>query len=137
LVLGDVTTPEPVLVRVQMASLMRDIFTLETQPDNVPTTEWMRQLEQEGRGVLLYILPRSSCTLTHSWMGGQPSKDDGHGLPLRDIGIGSQILVRLGIKSIRLLTNNPRRLAGIEGYGIHVVDCIPSGATPSKDRKAE
>ena len=137
LVLGDVTTPEPVLVRVQMASLMRDVFALETQSDNVPTTEWMRQIEQEGRGVLLYIMPRVACTLTHSWMQGQSSKDEGHGLPLRDIGIGSQILARLGIKSIRLLTNNPRRLAGIEGYGIHVVDCLPSGGSPSKDRKAQ
>jgi 3,4-dihydroxy 2-butanone 4-phosphate synthase/GTP cyclohydrolase II len=132
LVLGDVTTPEPVLVRVQMASLARDIFSLSRPADTVPASEWMRQIERAGRGVLLYILPRMSCTLTD---GLESSDGEPHGLPLRDIGIGSQILVRLGIKSIRLLTNNPRRLAGIEGYGIHVVDCVPSSANSTIERK--
>jgi 3,4-dihydroxy 2-butanone 4-phosphate synthase/GTP cyclohydrolase II len=61
-------------------------------------------------------------------LGATPVEAEPSGAPLRDIGLGSQVLVQLGIEAIRLLTNNPRRLAGIEGYGIHVVECVPSGA---------
>jgi 3,4-dihydroxy 2-butanone 4-phosphate synthase/GTP cyclohydrolase II len=123
--LGDVTNGEPVLVRVQVASLLRDLFSFTQPGDTVPATDWMRRIEREGRGVLLYILPRGGRSFA-SQLGAVSVDTEPASAPLRDIGLGSQVLVQMGIRSIRLLTNNPRRLAGIEGYGIHVVECVPS-----------
>jgi len=124
--LGDVTNGEPVLVRVQVASLLRDLFSFTQPGDTVPATDWMRRIEREGRGVMLYILPRGGRSFA-SELGAVSVDTEPASAPLRDIGLGSQVLVQMGIRSIRLLTNNPRRLAGIEGYGIHVVECVPSG----------
>jgi 3,4-dihydroxy 2-butanone 4-phosphate synthase/GTP cyclohydrolase II len=124
--LGEVTAGDPVLVRVQAASLLRDLFSFTHPGDTVPATDWLKRLEREGRGVMLYILPRVGHSFA-SELGAVSVEAGPVGAPLRDIGLGSQVLVQMGIKSIRLLTNNPRRLAGIEGYGIHVVECVPSG----------
>jgi len=124
--LGNVTSGEPVLVRVQVASLLRDLFSFTHPGDTVPATDWLRRIEQEGRGVMLYILPHGGRSFA-SELGATAVESEPASAPLRDIGLGSQVLVQMGIQSIRLLTNNPRRLAGIEGYGIHVVECVPSG----------
>ena len=124
--LGEVTAGDPVLVRVQVASLLRDLFSFTHPGDTVPATDWLKRIEREGRGVMLYILPRGGHSFA-SELGAGSVEAGPVGAPLRDIGLGSQVLVQMGIQSIRLLTNNPRRLAGIEGYGIHVVECVPSG----------
>jgi 3,4-dihydroxy 2-butanone 4-phosphate synthase/GTP cyclohydrolase II len=124
--LGDVTAGDPVLVRVQVASPLRDIFSFTLAGDTMPATDWLRRIEREERGVMLYILPRGGRSFA-SELGATSVENEPAGAPLRDIGLGSQVLVQMGIHSIRLLTNNPRRLAGIEGYGIHVVECVPSG----------
>ena len=123
LALGDVTSAEPVLVRVQVASFLRDLFSFSRPGDTLPAAEWLRRIEREGRGVMIYILPRSPRSFA-SELGAPSVENEPTGAPLRDIGLGSQVLVHMGIRSIRLLTNNPRRLAGIEGYGIHVVECV-------------
>jgi 3,4-dihydroxy 2-butanone 4-phosphate synthase/GTP cyclohydrolase II len=126
LVMGDIGNGERVLVRVQLGNLMRDIFQASPLDDTVPALQWLRQIEQEGRGVMLYILPRAGRSLADALASAGPGQEPA-GAPLRDIGLGSQVLAELGIKSIRMLTNNPRRLAGIEGYGIHLVECVGSG----------
>jgi 3,4-dihydroxy 2-butanone 4-phosphate synthase/GTP cyclohydrolase II len=139
LVTGDIGNGERVLVRVQLANLARDIFQVTPLGDTLPAMQWLRRIEQEGRGVLLYILPRASRSFAAE-LGTTGPDGEPAGAPLRDIGLGSQVLVELGIKSIRLLTNNPRRLAGIEGYGIHLVECVPSGppteVVPRHEREA-
>ncbi|HEX7598022.1 MAG TPA: 3,4-dihydroxy-2-butanone-4-phosphate synthase [Polyangia bacterium] len=154
LVLGDVSSGGPVLVRVQTASLLRDVFTVTQPGEMVQPTEWLRAIEREGRGILLYILPlgcrhlataldRLSASTAEqerasSRAGHEP--DVSHS-PLRDIGLGSQVLLQLGVRSIRLLTNYPRRLAALDGYGIQVVDCVPSGppakVVPPNEREAK
>jgi 3,4-dihydroxy 2-butanone 4-phosphate synthase/GTP cyclohydrolase II len=138
LVTGDIGDGERVLVRVQVANLVRDIFQVSHQA-HLPATQWLRRIEQEGRGVMLYILPRANRSLAAE-LGSATPESEPAGSPLRDIGLGSQVLVELGIKSIRLLTNNPRRLAGFEGFGIHLVECVPSGpaaeAAPRHEREA-
>jgi 3,4-dihydroxy 2-butanone 4-phosphate synthase/GTP cyclohydrolase II len=126
LCLGDIADGTPVLVRVQVASLLRDLFSPAQPGPNLPASEWLGRIESEGRGVMLYILPRAGRSLAAE-LGAVPVDNDPTGAPLRDIGLGSQVLVQLGIRSMRLLTNNPRRLAGIEGYGIQIVECVPSG----------
>jgi 3,4-dihydroxy 2-butanone 4-phosphate synthase/GTP cyclohydrolase II len=127
------------LVRVQVASFLRDLFSIVQPGQNLPASDWLQRIESEGRGVLLYILPRAGRSLA-SELGAAASDNDPTGTPLRDIGLGSQILVQLGIRSVRLLTNNPRRLAGIEGYGIQIVECVPGGApaevVPPHEREA-
>jgi 3,4-dihydroxy 2-butanone 4-phosphate synthase/GTP cyclohydrolase II len=137
--LGDVTNGEPVLVRVQVASLLRDLFSFTQPGDTLPATDWLTGIEREGRGVMLYILPRGGRSFA-SELGAVSVDTEPASAPLRDIGLGSQVLVQMGIRSIRLLTNNPRRLAGIEGYGIHVVECVPSGppaqVVPPHEREA-
>jgi 3,4-dihydroxy 2-butanone 4-phosphate synthase/GTP cyclohydrolase II len=132
LVLGDVSSGPPALVRVQTASLLRDVFGMGPTGVGLSPTAWLRPIEQEGRGVLVYVIPRG--------MLGPPSTARAPGdaapaavattaaePPLRDFGLGAQVLVHLGLRTIRLLTDNPRRIAGLEGYGIHVVECVPSG----------
>jgi 3,4-dihydroxy 2-butanone 4-phosphate synthase/GTP cyclohydrolase II len=130
LVLGDVTTGDPVLVRVQTAGLLRDVFGLGPFAGNLAPTAWLRMIEEEGRGVLVYVLPRGRGV--HLDLEGVPVESAAGGAesPLRDFGLGAQVLVDLGVKSIRLLTNNRRRIAGLEGYGIHVVECVPSRSAP-------
>jgi 3,4-dihydroxy 2-butanone 4-phosphate synthase/GTP cyclohydrolase II len=123
LALGDVASAEPVLVRVQVASFLRDLFSFSRPGDTVPAADWLKRIEREGRGVMIYILPRAPRSFA-SEVGATALENEPAGAPLRDIGLGSQVLVHMGIRSIRLLTNNPRRLAGIEGYGIHVVECV-------------
>ncbi|MBN2574639.1 MAG: 3,4-dihydroxy-2-butanone-4-phosphate synthase [Deltaproteobacteria bacterium] len=139
LVLGDVANGEPVLVRVQVASLLRDLFQVAQLGNEMPATRWLGRIEEEGRGVMLYILPRAGHSFA-SEIGAAARDSQTAGAPLRDIGLGTQVLVQLGINSIRLLTNHPRRLAGIEGYGVHVVEYVPSGppdmAVPRQERKA-
>ena len=152
LVLGDVASGEPVLVRVQTASLLRDVFTVTQPGEMIQPTEWLRCIEREGRGVLLYILPlgRRHIALALESLSASDPRDEratSHAepepshTPLRDIGLGSQVLVQLGVRAIRLLTNNPRRLAALEGYGIQVVDCVSSGppaeVVPFNEREAK
>jgi 3,4-dihydroxy 2-butanone 4-phosphate synthase/GTP cyclohydrolase II len=131
LVLGEVGDPDkgaPVLVRVQTAGLLRDVFGLGPFASSLAPTAWMRMIEEEGRGVMVYVLPRERGL--HLDLGGVPGDSvppaAGAETPLRDFGLGAQVLVDLGCKTIRLLTNNRRRIAGLEGYGIHVVECVSS-----------
>jgi 3,4-dihydroxy 2-butanone 4-phosphate synthase / GTP cyclohydrolase II len=155
LVLGDVAAGAPVLVRVQTASLLRDIFTVTQPGEMIQPTEWLRVIEREGRGILLYILPlgfrhiagaldrlRTNDAQQERAGSPHPAGDpEPSPTPLRDIGLGSQVLLQLGVRAIRLLTNNPRRLAALEGYGIQVVDCVPSGpaaeVVPFNEREAK
>ena len=140
LVMGDVASGGPVLVRVQLARLVRDLFQVTHPGDTLPAMQWLDHIEHEGRGVMLYILPRNKRSFA-SELRSNDADTEPAGAPLRDIGLGTQVLVELGIKSIRLLTNNPRRLPGIEGYGIHVVECVPSGppmgVVPRHEREAK
>jgi 3,4-dihydroxy 2-butanone 4-phosphate synthase / GTP cyclohydrolase II len=137
LVLGDVSAPGPVLVRVQNASLARDVFGIGPRAFGLAPTAWLKTIEEEGRGVLVYVIPRGTLGLaTGLGTALVPAADESGArlpppaptvdAPLRDFGLGAQVLVHLGLHTIRLLTNNPRRIAGLEGYGIHVVDCVPA-----------
>jgi 3,4-dihydroxy 2-butanone 4-phosphate synthase/GTP cyclohydrolase II len=156
LVLGDVASGGPVLVRVQTASLLRDVFTVTQPSEMIQPTEWLRVIEREGRGILLYILPLGVRHIAGALdrLMANAAQQEGTASPraarepvpppsspLRDIGLGSQVLLQLGVHSMRLLTNNPRRLAALEGYGIQVVDCVPSGSAlevvPFNEREAK
>ena len=118
LVLGDVGPDAPVLVRVQTASVLRDVFGAAPSDGDHPAIVPLRMIEEAGAGILLYVIPRGGLRT----IGDGGSRSDAR---LRDFGLGAQVLAHLGARTIRLLTNHPRRIVGLGGYGIEVVECVP------------
>jgi 3,4-dihydroxy 2-butanone 4-phosphate synthase / GTP cyclohydrolase II len=124
LVLGEIKPDEPVLVRVQTAGVMRDVFGVGAAPDDHPATISLRLIEEAGKGVLLYVFPRGRVSL-EAELGLKPTVSEPSDPRLRNFGLGAQVLAHLGVRTIRLLTNHPRRIVGIGGYGLEVVECVP------------
>jgi 3,4-dihydroxy 2-butanone 4-phosphate synthase / GTP cyclohydrolase II len=135
LVLGDLRPDTPTLVRVQSARVARDVFNLSA--DGPTPASWLRMIEEEGRGVFLYVVPGGGLDLTidlpavvpPEGAAAAPRSDESMpppGMPLRDFGLGAQVLAHMGVRAVRLLTNKPRRIAGLDGYGIHVTECVSS-----------
>jgi 3,4-dihydroxy 2-butanone 4-phosphate synthase/GTP cyclohydrolase II len=124
---GDLTTSEPVLVRVQTASLPGDVLGAVGCDSGAQLRSALRTIEAAGRGVVLYVFPTGRYslqndlkqTLLHQEL---PAATQSK---LRDFGLGAQVLRELGVRQMRLLTNNPKKIAGLEGHGLTVVDSIP------------
>jgi 3,4-dihydroxy 2-butanone 4-phosphate synthase/GTP cyclohydrolase II len=123
LVMGDISADEPVLVRVQSADMMRDVFGVGAAAEDHPATVSLRMIEDEGRGIMLYVYSRARTSLLGR-LGGAPSAA-AQQARLRDFGLGAQVLAHLGARTIRLLTNRPRPIVGLGGYGLEVVECVP------------
>ena len=125
LVKGDVSQGEaPVLCRVHRGSMIGDVFSSTVSEGGHNLRSAIRRIEEEGRGVVLY-LPATGDML-REFKSYQP--DDGKTAtkdhPLREFGLGAQVLADLGLSRISVLTNNPRKIAGIAGYGLEVVDSV-------------
>ncbi|MES1164908.1 MAG: 3,4-dihydroxy-2-butanone-4-phosphate synthase, partial [Verrucomicrobiota bacterium] len=127
LVLGEVTPDRPALVRVQTAGTIRDAFGATPREDDHPAVVSLRMIEEAGAGVLLYVFPRGRLSLATELraFGAAANGEVARAPVLTDIGLGAQVLAHLGVRSVRLLTNHPRRIAGLGGYGIEVVECLP------------
>jgi 3,4-dihydroxy 2-butanone 4-phosphate synthase/GTP cyclohydrolase II len=129
LVMGDVSSDEPVLVRVQNVCFPGDVFG-SAQCDCGPQLRAALQaIEREGRGVFLYVYNAGRQSLlgdvrAHVLHQSGP-RVAGAEHKLRDFGLGAQVLANLGVKSIRLLTNNPTKIVGLEGYGLCVAERVP------------
>jgi 3,4-dihydroxy 2-butanone 4-phosphate synthase/GTP cyclohydrolase II len=123
LVLGDVRSDEPVLVRVQSADMLRDVFGVGAAEEDHPATVSLRMIEEAGRGIMLYVYSRARTSLLGR-LGG-PQSVAAQQARLRDFGLGAQVLAHLGARTIRLLTNRPRPIVGLGGYGLEVVECVP------------
>jgi 3,4-dihydroxy 2-butanone 4-phosphate synthase / GTP cyclohydrolase II len=112
-----------VLVRVQSADLMRDVFGVGAAAEDHPATVSLRMIEDAGRGIMLYVYSRARTNLLGR-LAGAPSAA-AQQARLRDFGLGAQVLAHLGARTIRLLTNRPRPIVGLGGYGLEVVECVP------------
>jgi 3,4-dihydroxy 2-butanone 4-phosphate synthase/GTP cyclohydrolase II len=137
LVAGDIGDGRDVLVRVHSECLTGDVFHSLRCDCGAQLEEAMRRVQAEGRGVILYMvghegrgiglanklrayeLQEQGCDTV------QANEALGFPADLRDYGIGAQILVDLGVKSMRLMTNNPKKISGIEGYGLEVAEQVP------------
>ena len=142
LVLGDISTEEPVLVRVHSECLTGDVFGSLRCDCGEQVALAMQSIADERRGVFLYMRQEGRGIGFHNKMRAYALQDKGLdtveanlslGFPsdLRDYGIGAQILADLGLHDIRLLTNNPKKVIGLEGYGLKVVETLPIIATPN------
>jgi 3,4-dihydroxy 2-butanone 4-phosphate synthase/GTP cyclohydrolase II len=143
MVMGDITTPEPVLVRVHSQCVSGDVFGSMRCDCGEQVGMAMSQIAEEGRGVLLYMRQEGRgigfCNKIKAYELQENEGLDtveanealGFAADRRDYGIGMQILVDLGLTKIRLLTNNPRKRAGLEGFGLQVVERVPIMATPN------
>src|SRR4030088_3053996 len=147
LVKGDVAGAQDVLVRVHSECLTGDVFHSLRCDCGEQLESALAMIEREGEGVLLYLAQEGRGIGLLNKLRAYKLQEDGLdtvdanlklGLPadLRDYGIGAQILSDLGLTSIRILTNNPKKISGLAGYGLSVTDQIPIQHLPNPHNEA-
>jgi 3,4-dihydroxy 2-butanone 4-phosphate synthase/GTP cyclohydrolase II len=129
LVKGDLRGTEPVLARVHGGSTLSDIFSSTESEGGKNLREALVAIERAGRGVCVYLpglRDLASELRAHSEKSDRkiPSTESPPA-PLREFGLGAQVLADLGLHQIRLLTNNPRKIANLAGFGLQIVDRVP------------
>ncbi|OGQ38624.1 MAG: GTP cyclohydrolase II, partial [Deltaproteobacteria bacterium RIFCSPLOWO2_01_FULL_42_9] len=143
MVKGEINPEEPVLVRVHSECLTGDVFGSERCDCGDQLKCAMKLIEKEGNGVILYMHQEGrgiglankikAYALQDKGMDTVEANEKlGFKADLRDYGIGAQILLDLGVKKMRIMTNNPKKIVGLEGYGLKVVERVPIEVIPHK-----
>jgi 3,4-dihydroxy 2-butanone 4-phosphate synthase/GTP cyclohydrolase II len=142
LVKGDVAGKQSVLVRVHSECLTGDVFGSRRCDCGPQLHQAMRQIAAAGRGVIVYMRQEGRGIGLASKIKAYKLQENGYdtveanvklgyGQDLREYGLGAQILVDLGLKTICLLTNNPKKVVGLEGYGLEIVKQVPIRIPPN------
>ncbi|MCC6216988.1 MAG: 3,4-dihydroxy-2-butanone-4-phosphate synthase [Polyangiaceae bacterium] len=131
LVKGEPDASAPILCRMHAGSTLADIFASTTHDGSRRLAESIDRIEQAGAGVLVYLPPRGDLRAELAALERRPSPAGEDAAPqraiLREYGFGAQVLRELGLGRIRLLTSNPRKIAGIRGFGLDVVETVELG----------
>ncbi|HNM14283.1 MAG TPA: bifunctional 3,4-dihydroxy-2-butanone-4-phosphate synthase/GTP cyclohydrolase II, partial [bacterium] len=126
---GLIKGEDAILVRVQVENTMGDVFGSLTGNNSSHVSDSLRMIESAGRGVVLYLRENDQRSLGLFPSEEVSSLDSHHSRDTdkdwRTLGVGSQILVDLGVRRLKLLTNNRKKYVGLEGYGLEIVEQIP------------
>jgi 3,4-dihydroxy 2-butanone 4-phosphate synthase/GTP cyclohydrolase II len=147
LVMGEIDPEDPVLVRVHSQCLTGDIFGSARCDCGVQLEQALQKIAEEGKGVLLYLLQEGRGIGLLNKLRAYELQEQGHDTveanerlgfrpDQREYGVGAQILRDIGVRKMRLMTNNPSKYIALDGYGLEIVDRVPLEVPPTENSRA-